>query len=325
MIKEKAIIVGAGPCGLSCAIELQNVGIDPLIIEKASIVNTIYEFPTHQTFFSTSEKLEIGDIAFITAKQKPQRLDALAYYRSVAERQNLRIQSFTEVMGVQKNGSTFEVKTNYKNDEVFYEADYVIMATGYYDQPNKLNIPGETLPIVAHYFKEGHPYQGQHVVVIGGKNSAIDASLELHKAGAHVTVLYRGSTYSKSVKPWILPLFDSLVQKGEITMKFNANVTEITSKQVHFQVDEKEEIVQSDFVFAMIGYRPDLALLNHIGVDINWDNGRPHYHRQTYETNIDNLYIAGVITAGFNNNKIFIENGKFHGKAIAKDIQSKQS
>lgn len=325
MIKEQAIIVGAGPCGLSCAIELQNLGIDALIIEKAAIVNTIYQFPTHQTFFSTSEKLEIGDIAFITPKQKPQRLDALAYYRSVADRKNLRIQSFTKVMDVQRNNTGFEVTTEYKNEQVIYQADYVIMATGYYDQSNALNVPGESLPNVTHYFEEGHPYQGQNVVVIGGKNSAIDASLELQKAGAHVTVLYRGATYSKSIKPWILPLFDSLVQKGEIIMEFNANVSEITSKQVRYQVNGSEKVIDNDFVFAMTGYKPDLTLLDKIGIEINWDNGRPSYNRHTYETNIDHLYIAGVITAGFNNNKIFIENGKFHGKAIAEDIKSKQN
>ncbi len=229
MQEEKVIIIGGGPCGMSCAIELQKLGISPLIIEKKNIVNTIYQFPTHQTFFSSSEKLEIGEIPFITEKQKPVRNQALAYYREAAARKQLRVNTFEKVTGVQKQGEHFEIYTLKGKKETVYKALHVIIATGYYDQPNYMNIPGEELDKVTHYFKEGHPYYNKKVLVIGGKNSAVDTTLELYKAGAHVTVLYRGEKYSPSIKPWILPEFDSLVKKELVRMEFNAAVT----KKIH--------------------------------------------------------------------------------------------
>ncbi|WHX27380.1 YpdA family putative bacillithiol disulfide reductase [Virgibacillus halodenitrificans] len=321
MNREKVIIIGGGPCGMSCAIELQRKGISSLIIEKENIVNTIYNFPTHQTFFSSSEKLEIGGIPFITEKQKPVRNQALAYYRTVAERENLRIQPFEKVVSINKKNKLFEVNTEYKaGGENKYLADHVIIASGYYDQPNYMGIPGEDKAKVMHYFKEAHPYFDANVLVIGGKNSAVDATLELHKAGARVTVLYRGSEYSKSIKPWILPEFDSLVRNKKISMYFNACVTEITEEKVHYSVDDKDYSIENDYVFAMTGYHPDLSFLRQSGVEINKDNGRPNYNENTYETNIPGIYIAGVVASGYNNNEIFIENGRFHGEAIANHI-----
>lgn len=321
MQKEEVIIVGAGPCGMAAAIALQKKGIDPLIIEKGNVVNSLYRFPTHQTFFSSSDNLEIGDVAFITEKQRPVRNEALTYYREVAKRKNLRIHSFERVTDIKKEKDRFIVES----EKDTYQAKFVIIATGYYDQPNYLHIPGENLPKVTHYFKEAHPYYDKNVVIIGGKNSAVDAALELHKAGANVTVLYRGAEYSKSIKPWILPGFHSLIQKDKIKMIFNAHVTKITEDEVYYEVNGKEEKIDNDFVFAMTGYRPDVEFLHQAGVETDSETGIPSYNEETYETNVEGLYIAGVVAAGFNNNAIFIENGRFHGERIADSIISKLS
>lgn len=316
MKTKDAIIIGGGPCGLSAAIELQNKGLDVLVIEKGNIVNSIYRYPTHQTFFSSSIKLSIGDIPFITAKEKPKRNDALVYYRTVAQLKRVTINSFETVKNVTKTDNGFIVES----DLECYIAKYVIVATGYYDNPNELNIPGATLPKVFNYFKEGHPFFGKKVVIIGGKNSAIDAAIELVRAGASVTSLYRGATYSDSVKPWILPTFDSFVRGGEINMHFNATVERITDKTVEFDVSGEKLIVDNDYVFAMIGYHPDHKFLKRMGVEIDKATGRPKYNEQTMESNVQGLYIAGVIAAGNNANEIFIENGRLHGGLIADHI-----
>lgn len=320
---EHTIIVGAGPCGLSCALELQRYNIKPLIIEKGNIVETIYRFPTHQTFFSTSKNLEIGDFPFVTDKFKPVRNEALAYYREVVKRNELRINPFETVTNIIKKDDLFYLYTNKNGQEIQYIAKHVIIATGYYDQPQYLNIVGENLPKVMHYFKEGHPYYNTDVVIIGGKNSAVDAALALYKAGAKITVLYRGSTYSKSIKPWILPDFDSLVQKGRISMEFNAIVTEITENNVKYRVNNEVKHIKNDFVFAMTGYQPNISFLKKIGVNVDNTTGKPEKDENTFETNIPNLYVAGVIISGFNGNETFIENGRWHGKAIAASILKK--
>jgi thioredoxin reductase (NADPH) len=319
MQQEKVIVVGSGPCGMSAAIELQKLGVQPLIIEKGNIVDAIYRYPTHQTFFSSSDRLEIGDVAFITEKHKPVRNQALAYYRAVAERKELRIHTFETVTTVNRVEDRFHVVTTKQE----YLADYVVIATGYYGQPNMLNIPGEELPKVSHYFKEAHPYFKRDVVVIGGKNSAVDAAMELHKAGAYVTVLYRGGQYSESIKPWILPEFDSLVQKEKVNMIFHATVCKITDNAVVYKVGNEEKEIRNDFVFAMTGYRPDIDFLTSCGIEVDPKTGEPFYNEETYETNIAGLYVAGVVAAGFNNNKIFIENGRFHGGKIADSVSSK--
>lgn len=326
MQQEEVIIVGAGPCGMAAAIALQEKGMEPLIIEKGNVVNSLYHYPTHQTFFSSSDNLEIGDVAFITEKQRPVRNEALTYYREVAKRKALRIHSFEKVVKIEKENSHFILNTeNDKKEKKQYKAKFVIIATGYYDQPNYLHIPGEDLPKVTHYFKEAHPYFGKNVVVIGGKNSAVDAALELQKAGANVTVLYRGEKYSESIKPWILPGFDSLVRKEKINMVFRANVLKITEYKVFYEVDGEEKEIDNDFVFAMTGYRPNIPFLNQAGIETDPETGVPSYDEETYETNVPNLYIAGVVAAGFDNNSIFIENGRFHGGKIAASIISKMT
>lgn len=316
MQKVEAIIVGGGPCGLAAAIELQNIGLSPIIIEKGNIVNAIYNYPTHQTFFSTSEKLAIGDVPFIIEQRKPKRNQALVYYREVVKAKKLQVNRFEKVESVKKVDGIFNVKT----DKDSYETPYVVIATGYYDHPNYLHIPGESLPKVHHYFKEGHPFFDLNVLVIGGKNSAIDAALELNKAGAHVTVIYRGNDYSASIKPWVLPEFLGLVRDGEITMHFNTEVKEIRENVVIVEIAGQKETIDNDIVFAMTGYHPDHRFIREMGVEIDEQTGRPTFDPETMETNVQNLFIAGVIAAGNNANEIFIENGRFHGNMIAQKI-----
>lgn len=316
---EDIIIVGGGPCGLAAAIAFQEIGLNPLIIEKGNVVNAIYHYPTHQTFFSTSEKLEIGDVPFITESYKPKRNQALVYYRDVVKRKQLRINSFEKVSKVLKVGNGFQIVTN----KQIYQTKFVVIATGYYDHPNYMNVPGEDLPKVSHYFKEAHPYFDKDVCVIGGKNSSVDAALELVKAGARVTVLYRGKEYSSSIKPWILPEFEALVRNGTITMEFNSDIIEITNEQVRYNKDGEDKTIYNEFVFAMTGYRPDHQFLKNMGINIDEETGRPLYNPDTMETNMEGIYIAGVIAAGNNANEIFIENGRFHGDLIAQSIKEK--
>ncbi|MFY4775954.1 YpdA family putative bacillithiol disulfide reductase [Metabacillus sp. RGM 3146] len=323
MKKEEVIIIGGGPCGLAAAISLQEIGINPLVIEKGNIVNAIYQYPTHQTFFSSSEKLEIGGVAFITENRKPVRNQALAYYREVVSRKKVRVNPFELVKEVSKEAESGQYKVVTSKEE--YLASSVVIATGYYEQPNYMCIPGEELPKVFHYFKEGHPYFDQKVLVIGGKNSSVDAALELVKSGAHVTVIYRGRVYSPSVKPWILPEFDALVRNGTIKMEFGATVTSISEKSVtYISQDGDEKNIENDFVFAMTGYHPDQQFLRKMGIQIDELSGRPVFNPDTMETNMEGLYIAGVIAAGNNANEIFIENGRFHGELIARNIQEKR-
>ncbi|MDY7222195.1 YpdA family putative bacillithiol disulfide reductase [Halalkalibacterium halodurans] len=320
MEQEQVIIVGGGPCGLAAAIALQNEGLKPLVIEKDNIVSAIHRYPTHQTFFSTSEKLEIGQVPFLTEERKPKRSQALVYYREVVKRKQIRVNPFERVTKVTKQeDGTFYVVTSKRT----YHCKQVVIATGYYDHPNSLGVPGEDLPHVFHYFKEAHPYFDQDVVVIGGKNSAVDAALELEKAGARVTVLYRGDTYSDSVKPWILPEFVSLVNHDKVKMVFRAQVKRITASEVEYETQGERKAARADFVFAMIGYHPDHNFLKTMGVAIDHDTGRPIHDPETMETNVEGIFIAGVIAAGNNANEIFIENGRFHGEMFAKLIRER--
>ncbi|PLS16375.1 hypothetical protein CVD28_18080 [Bacillus sp. M6-12] len=322
MIKEEVIIIGGGPCGLAAAISLKETGKSPLIIEKGNIVNAVYHYPTHQTFFSSSEKLEIGDVPFITENRKPVRNQALAYYREVVRRKQLRINAFEKARQIKKmEDGSFLLHT----DKEEYSARYIVIATGYYDNPNYLKVPGENLPKVFHYFKEAHPYFDRDVAVIGGKNSSIDAALELVKAGARVTVLYRRHEYSKSIKPWILPEFEALVKSGTIKMDFGADVLEITPDTISYTQDGISKEIRNDFVFAMTGYHPDHSFLRQMGVNIDEETGRPFFDAETMETNVEGIFIAGVIAAGNNANEIFIENGRFHGGLIAASIMGREN
>ncbi|HBY82834.1 MULTISPECIES: bacillithiol disulfide reductase YpdA [Staphylococcus] len=322
MQKIESIIIGGGPCGLSAAIEQKKKGIETLVIEKGNVVESIYNYPTHQTFFSSSDKLSIGDIPFIVEESKPRRNQALVYYREVVKHHQLNIHAFEEVLTVKKMNNRFTITTT----KDVYECKFLTVATGYYGQHNTLEVEGAELSKVFHYFKEAHPYFDQNVVVIGGKNSAVDAALELEKAGANVTVIYRGDHYPKAIKPWILPNFESLVNHEKITMEFNANVTQITEENVTYEKDGKTITIPNNYVFAMIGYHPNYEFLESIGIEINTNEygTAPVYNRETYETNVENCYIAGVIAAGNDANTIFIENGKYHGGLITQSILTKK-
>ncbi|WP_239748497.1 YpdA family putative bacillithiol disulfide reductase [Mammaliicoccus sp. A-M2] len=322
MQEYESLIIGGGPCGLSAAIEQKRKGINAVVIEKGNVVDAIYHYPTHQTFFSSSDKLGIGDVPFIVEDLKPKRNQALVYYREVVKHHQLNVRTFEEVLAVKKVDNRFLVSTTKQT----YKVRFLTIATGYYGQPNELEVQGQELSKVMHYFKEAHPYFNQDVVIIGGKNSAVDAAIELEKAGANVTVLYRGSEYSKSIKPWILPNFESLAKHEKITMHFNSEVERIDEDTLTFNKEGKSYTIKNDFVFAMIGYHPDYKFLESCGVETitNEFGTAPSYNRDTMESNVENLYIAGVIAAGNDANTIFIENGKFHGGTIAQDIERKK-
>lgn len=322
MQEYESLIIGGGPCGLSAAIEQKRKGINAVVIEKGNVVDAIYHYPTHQTFFSSSDKLGIGDVPFIVEDLNPKRNQALVYYREVVKHHQLDVRTFEEVLAVKKVDNRFLVSTTKQT----YKVRFLTIATGYYGQPNELEVQGQELSKVMHYFKEAHPYFNQDVVIIGGKNSAVDAAIELEKAGANVTVLYRGSEYSKSIKPWILPNFESLAKHEKITMHFNSEVERIDEDTLTFNKEGKSYTIKNDFVFAMIGYHPDYKFLESCGVETitNEFGTAPSYNRDTMESNVENLYIAGVIAAGNDANTIFIENGKFHGGTIAQDIERKK-
>lgn len=314
------IIIGAGPCGLSAAIEMQDRGLSVEVIEKGNIVEAIYQYPTHQTFFSSSEKLEIGGVPFINKELKPRRQDALVYYREVVRRKEITIRPFETVQHVRPIRDGFDVTSIRNGQTVTREARSIVLATGYYGLPNKMNVPGEELPHVFHYFKEGHPFYGQEVVVVGGKNSSVDAAIELEKAGARVTMLYRGETYSPSIKPWVLPNFEALVRAEKVKMIFDATIEEITETNVVYSIGDEQLTVKADFVFAMTGYTPDVGLFADAGIEIDPETGIPVFDETTMESNVAGIYIAGVVAAGYDANKIFIENGRFHGAMIADDL-----
>ncbi|MFC0188514.1 YpdA family putative bacillithiol disulfide reductase [Fictibacillus aquaticus] len=319
-----AVIIGGGPCGLAAALSLQKRNISNIIIEKGNIADTIYRYPTHQTFFSSAEKLEIGGFPFVHEERKPRRIHALTYYREVVKRSGLTISSFEKAFNIKRSDKGFIVLTE-KEDGTLreYRCKAVIIATGYYDNPNRLGVPGEDLPHVFHYFKEGHPYFDKDVAVIGGKNSAIDTALELQKCGARPHVFYRGESYSPSIKPWVLPDFEAHVKGGTIGMTFNSEVISIEKNGIRLKTEGSEHFYSCDYCFAMTGYHPDHKFLKKIGVMIDAESGRPECNPETMETNVENFFIAGVIAAGNNANEIFIENGRFHGDLIGNCLQDR--
>jgi len=318
---DDVIVIGGGPCGLSAAIELGKIGLSPLIIEKNYLVSSIYAYPTNMVFFSTPELLEIGDIPFTTANEKPTRSEALAYYRKVAQHYQIRTRNYEEVTRIIPGHGHFEVHARDRFQELKkYEAASVVVAKGYFDQPNLLGIPGEDLAKVSHYFRESHPYTGMKVAIIGGNSSAIDAALELNRVGAEVTVVYRGQDYSKHIKPWVRPVFESMVNKGAIQMMFNCVVSRIEPKSLLVSTPQGTRELANDFVFALTGYRPNHAMLVEAGVKMNDTGEKPLYNPETMETNLAGLYVAGVIVSGNNANEIFIETGRFHGKLIAQQM-----
>jgi len=316
-----ALVVGAGPTGLACGIELQNRGVKCVLIEKGCVVNSIYHYPTNMTFFTTPELLEIGNIPMTSLNDKPNRTEALKYYRRVADHYKLDIRQYEQVQRVAGEDGAFEVSTIDRfGCHHLYRARKIVLATGYYDVPNRLNVPGEDLPKVIHYYKEAHPYYNHDVAVIGAKNSAAIAALELWWTGARVTLIHRGAAISEKVKYWIKPNIENRIKNGEIRGYFHSSVTEILPDSIRLSTPDGEVFLKNDFVFALIGYQPDLAFLNSTGIVLDPESQRPRTNPKTLESDRAGIYLAGVIVAGMHTNEIFIENGRFHGKLIADSI-----
>ena len=318
------VVVGAGPTGLACGIELQQRGLKTVLVEKGCVVNSIYHYPSNMTFFTTPELLEIGNIPMTSLNDKPNRTEALKYYRRVADHYRLEIRQYQRVDRIAGGDGAFQVFTTDRlGCSHVYDARKIVLATGYYDVPNMLDVPGEALDKVLHYYKEAHPYYNHDVAVIGAKNSAAIAALELWWTGARVTLIHRGPGISDSVKYWIKPNIENRIKNGEIRAYFNSRVVEIQRDLIRIATPEGEMSLKNDFVFALIGYRPDLAFLNATGIALEPDTRRPRTNPETLESDRAGIYLAGVIVAGMHTNEIFIENGRLHGRLIAEAIASK--
>jgi bacillithiol disulfide reductase len=319
-----ALVVGAGPTGLACGIELQNRGVKTVMIEKGCVVNSIYHYPTNMTFFTTPELLEIGNIPMTSLNDKPNRTEALKYYRKVADHFHLDVRQYEKVDRIAGEDEAFEVYTTDKlGVNHVYATRKIVLATGYYDVPNLLNIPGENLDKVIHYYKEAHPYYNLDVAVIGAKNSAAIAALELYWTGARVTLIHRGAGISDRVKYWIKPNIENRIKNGEIRGYFHSRVVEIRKDSILLETPEGHVVLKNDFVFALVGYQPDLEFLNATGIVLEPDTQRPRTNPETLESDRAGVYLAGVIVAGMHTNEIFIENGRFHGQLIAQSIAAK--
>jgi thioredoxin reductase (NADPH) len=316
------IVIGAGPTGLACAIESQRAGFKVICIDKGCLVNSIFNYPANMIFFTTPELLEIGDLPFSSANPKPNRLEALEYYRKAAEHYKLDVRQYQRVETVVGKDNDFHITTCDRLGRVFdYGCRKVIVATGYYDRANKLNVPGEDLPKVFHYYREPHPYYDNDVMVIGGKNSAAISALDLWRHGSRVTLVHRGPKMHSHVKYWILPDIENRIRNGEITAYFNSSVIDIGPSHVLLSTPEGEVSVKNDFVFALTGYHPDYEFLRSMGIELSAEQCRPVCDPVTLESNVPGIYVAGVIVAGSRTNEIFIENGRFHGQQIATHLR----
>lgn len=307
------LIIGAGPIGLACGIAATKRDLNYIILEKGCLVNSIYNFPTNMTFFSTAQKIEIGDVPFVAHSDKPTRKEALEYYRRVKTHWQLNIKTYEAVENVSKQGDYFEVRTS----KGTYRAGSVVVATGFYDQPNPMNVRGEDLPKVRHYYDDPHLYEDQNIIVVGGGNSAADVALETYYKGAHVTMVVRKPTLKPSIKYWIKPNIENRIKEGSIRAHFNSRITEIRSNEVDIQTPDGRITIKNDFVLAMTGFQPDYAFLEKIGIALTEDVQRAPVHDEaTFETNIGNLFMAGVVCGGMVTNKWFIENARFHAENI---------
>jgi len=319
------LVIGAGPTGMACAIEAQRAGFSAVLIDKGCLCNSLFHYPAHMTFFTTPELLEIGDMPFSSPNQKPTRSEALEYYRKVAEHYALNVRQYETVERVEGSDGAFAVHTIDRFDRsLVLRARKLVVATGYYDLPNYLDIRGEALSKVKHYYHEPHPYYGLDVLVIGGKNSAAIAALDLWRHGAKVTLVHRGAGMHRHVKYWILPDISNRIKNGEITAHFNSTVTNITEDDVTLATPTGPLTLPNHFVFALTGYHPDFDFIERLGVKLDESNARcPVCDPATLESNVPGIYLGGVIVAGERTNEIFIENGRFHGKLIAEDLKRK--
>ena len=313
------LIIGAGPIGLNCALEAKKNNLSYLIIEKGTIVNSLYNYPLYMRFFSTAEKLEIAEIPFISAAPKPGRQEALEYYQGIARQKDININLYEKVLKVSKSGNIFEIETSKSK----YTAKNVIISTGFYDIPNLMNIPGEDLEKVKHYYTEPYPYAKQKIVVIGSSNSSVDAALETYRKGAEVTMIIRNSEISENVKYWVKPDIENRIAEGSIKAHFNAELIEIKKQSVIFKdKNGKIQEIENDFVLAMTGYLPDFDFLKNSGIDLQGECLNPVYNPETMETNIENLYLAGVVCGGKDTHLWFIENSRIHAEMIIRNILS---
>jgi bacillithiol disulfide reductase len=318
------LVIGAGPTGLACAIECQKIGLKALVLDKGCLVNSIYNYPTNMTFFTTPELLEIGDIPFACSGQKPTRQEALEYYRRVTDHFHLHVCQYQWVKTVTGQDGDFRVTATDRSGKIHdYRTKKVIVSTGYYDLANRLDIPGEDLAKVFHYYKEPYAYYDSDVVVVGGKNSAAEAALDLWRHGARVTLVYRGNQVSPSVKYWVRPDLENRIKNNEITAFFKSSVQEIGLDFVVLNTPKGPTRLPNDFVFALIGYHPDYDFLRSVGLELSDMQNRPVCDPETLESNVPGIYVAGVIVAGSRTSEIFIENGRFHGKQIAAHLRQK--
>jgi thioredoxin reductase (NADPH) len=330
------LIIGAGPSGLATAIAAKQQGLDYVIVEKGVLVDAIFRFPTHMVFFTTPELLEIGGLPLVTPYDKPTRLEALRYYRRVVDTFDLQIAFHEEVIEIEREGPPSPEASARQADEAFIvtsrdargttrarQARAVVLAIGYYDHPNYLGIPGEALPHVSHYYTDAHPYYRHRVVVVGGRNSAAEASLELFRAGAHVTLLHRGAALADTIKYWVRPDIENRIKEGSITAHFNTRVREITRSTVVVEGETGRREIPADGVFLLTGYKPDVDLMRRAGIRCDNDTLAPELDPDTFETNVPNLFIAGGAIAGRNTGSIFIENGRFHGERIVRVLSQR--
>jgi thioredoxin reductase (NADPH) len=322
------IIIGGGPIGIACALEAEKHNIDYLIIEKGTVVNSLYNYPVNMTFFSTSERLEIGNVPFVSNSPKPTRTEALEYYRRVAADKKINIHLFEEVKNIEQQNpgnDVQEISYSITTTENIYTSTYIIMATGFYDIPYMLNVPGEQLPKVMHYYKDPHMYAFQKVIVVGANNSAVDAALETWRKGAEVTMIIRNAGIGDRVKYWVKPDIENRIHEGSIKAYFNSSIAEIRKNEVDILTPEGSVTIPNDWVLAMTGYQPNLTLLRRIGIELcNDEVMKPSYDEDTHETNQKNIYLAGVICGGMNTHRLFIENSREHAYKIIENIRLKR-
>ena len=318
------LVVGAGPTGLACAIEVQRHRLKTAVIDKGCLVNSLFHYPAGMVFFTTPELLEIGDMPFSSAHQKPTREEALEYYRKVAQHYGLDVRQYQRVIRVEGHDGDFRITALDQHERrLTCQARKLVLATGYYDLPNIMSIPGEELAKVTHYYREPHPYSGSDVLVIGGKNSAAISALDLYRHGARVTLVHRGPGIGANVKYWIKPDIENRIKNGEIKAYFDSHVKQIRQDDVLIATPEGEVRVRNDFVLALTGYHPDFEFLRGLGIRLSDEHCRPVCDPQTLESNVPGIYLAGVIVAGSATSEIFIENGRFHGRQIAEDLERK--
>ena len=317
------LVIGAGPCGLAVGIAAKRAGVGCVLLDRRTVVSTIERYPLGMTFFSTPERIEIGDIPFISTAEKPTRRDGLIYYRRVAEHYGLDVRPSEEVVDVTRDADgSFRVEVRRPHDERVYRADAVVFATGYYDNPNYLGVPGEDLPHVFHYFGEGHPFWRRRVVVIGAGNSSVDAALECYRAGAVVTLVHFGEGFDRTVKAWVLPDITNRVKEGSIAARWRSRVRAITPSEVDIVLEASGAVdfLTADAVLAMTGYHADTTLLRRLGVPVDAASGIPAHDEATMATPVAGVYLAGVIASGNDANRLFIENARGHGELILRHL-----